>query len=105
MNQSVPADRIIVADYVEREILDCLRHYKEYMILSWTSGYWLGDVELELWIFTKDGREDKFILLGNANYIYKARPNWSPNYKIQDADKLRVELLDIIEKQGTGLSD
>lgn len=90
------ADRVLVADYDEKLMLECLSRYKEYRTLNLNQGYWMGDVQLEF-VIMKDKGPTTCILLGSVNYSY--HPNGKFKFKIQGADKLKAELLDLIDIQ------
>lgn len=88
--------RSTLADYDEKEILTCLSQYKEYRTLNRNSGYALDRVELEILLHTGD--ELKSIVLGTENR--SSGSNRAPNYKILDADTLRVNLIKIMDISG-----
>lgn len=87
------ADGLVeVTGYDAEAVLACLSRYEARRTLNKAQGYWLGDVEIELYIHTGDG--SKCILLGNINYSYE---NYGkPQHRILQADSLRAELLQIL---------
>lgn len=86
--------RIEVTEYDEKGILTYLSHCKERRTLDRAiSGYWIGDVTLEITIATEDGIKN--VILGNDNYSY--RSYGKPIYEILEADIVLTELLDMIQ--------
>lgn len=96
----VPDDNALVANYDDRDILDCLSRYNEYLTLSRHNGFMIQEVELEIFIKNMDDLDEpqRIIILGNTSYRFGS--SGDPKYKIQDADKLRAELLDLIDIKG-----
>lgn len=81
-----------IVNYDEIELLNCLSYYTERRTLTPADGYWLGDVELEIIIHTKEGL--KCIILGAEHYSYQAL---HPKYKIEDGEKLRNRLIALFD--------
>lgn len=98
LNQEADA-RIDITNYEEKKILTCLSRYTEQRILgSAASGYWIGDVQLEVIINTENGL--KSILLGTDNYSYESYGK--PKFRIRDADSLKAKLLAMMDIDAMG---
>jgi hypothetical protein len=98
--EQVEADIIPLTDYNEAELLECLSYYKERRtLIKAEGGFWIGDLELQIMINT--GKESKILLLGNLNFSYE---NYGKTqFKILDADSLRLELLNMISVHDNGI--
>lgn len=92
LNQNIDA-AIDIKEYNEENILACLSQYKERRTMSKATGYWLGDVEIEIIINTDDGLRS--ILLGNINYSYNSYGKLKN--KILHADNLRLDIMKFID--------